>query len=151
MPGLESNLPRDPQLRLERDVLQAAIQHPEVPFEGWDDLSIEDFTAEASRMLYATLVASPWSDLSQLLERLPDDRTRARIRALAVAPSTTTPDPHKLAENVMQLRAATLSRRIAQVRAQLTRLNSQVDADQGRALARELLELERRRRALVEG
>jgi hypothetical protein len=49
------------------------------------------------------------------------------------------------------LRAATLSRRIAQVRAQLTRLNSQVDADQGRALARELLELERRRRALVEG
>jgi DNA primase len=147
----ESNLPRDPQLRLERDVLQAAIQHPEVSFEGWDDLSIEDFTAEASRMLYATLVAAPWSNLAQLLARLPDDRTRARIRALAVAPSTTTPDPHKLAENVMQLRAATLSRRIMQVRAQLTRLNSQVDADQGRALARELLELERRRRALVEG
>jgi DNA primase len=147
----ESHLPRDPQLRLERDVLQAAIQHPEVTFDGWDDLSIDDFTAEASRMLYAALVAAPWSNLAQLLERLPDDRSRARIRALAVAPSTTAPDPHKLAENVMRLRAATLSRRISQIRAQLTRMNSQVDAEQARALVLERQELERRRRALVEG
>jgi DNA primase len=150
-PASESNLPRDPQLRLERDVLQAAIQHPEVSFEGWDDLSIDDFTAEASRMLYAALVAAPWTTLAQLLERLPDDRTRARIRALAVGPSTTAPDPHKLAENVMRLRAATLSRRISQIRAQLTRMNSQVDAEQARALVLEGQELERRRRALVEG
>ena len=102
-------------------------------------------------MLYATLVAAPWSTLAQLLERLPDDRARARIRALAVAPSTTAPDPHKLAENVMRLRAATLSRRISQIRAQLTRMNSQVDAEQARALVLERQELERRRRALVEG
>ena len=147
----ESSLPRDPQLRLERDVLQAAIQHPEVTYEGWDDLALDDFTAEASRMLYTALVAAPWTTLAQLLQRLPDDRTRARIRALAVAPSTTAPDPHKLAENVMRLRAATLSRRISQIRAQLTRMNSQVDAEQARALVLEGQELERRRRALVEG
>jgi hypothetical protein len=51
----------------------------------------------------------------------------------------------------MRLRAATLSRRISQIRAQLTRMNSQVDAEQARALVLEGQELERRRRALVEG
>jgi DNA primase len=146
-----SNLPRDPQLRLEREVLQAAIQHPDIAVDRWDVVTVDDFTAEPSRMLYSALTAAPWTNLSQLLERLPDDRTRARIRALAVAPSTTMADPHKLAENVMRLRAATLLRRIAQIRAQLTRLNSQVDADQVRALGLELQDLERRRRALVEG
>ncbi|HSK89708.1 MAG TPA: DNA primase [Euzebyales bacterium] len=150
-PSAESNLPRDPQLRLERAVLQAAIQFPDVPIDGWDDVSVDDFTADASQMLYTALSAAPWTTLPQLLQRLPDDRTRARIRALAVAPATTAPDPHKLAENVMRLRAATLSRRIAQIRTQLTRLNSQVDADQARALVLERQELERRRRALVEG
>jgi DNA primase len=149
--GGPSNLPRNPQLRLERDVLQAAIQHPDVEFEGWDELSIDDFTADASRMLFSALVAAPWANLAQLLDRLPDDSTRARIRALAVAPATTAPDPHKLAENVMRLRAATLSRRISQIRTQLTRVNNQVDAEQIRALALERQELERQRRALVEG
>jgi hypothetical protein len=51
----------------------------------------------------------------------------------------------------MRLRAATLSRRIMQVRAQLTRVNSHVDAGQVRALGLELQDLELRRRALVEG
>ena len=112
------NLPRDPQLQLEREVLQAAVQHPEISVNGWDDVSVDDFTAEPSRMLYTALVAAPWTSLSQLLERLPDDRVRARIRALAVAPSPTGPDPHKLAEKVKRLRARTLSRRISQTRTQ---------------------------------
>jgi hypothetical protein len=51
----------------------------------------------------------------------------------------------------MRLRAATLSRRISEVRAQLGRMNSYVDAEQVRALGLELQDLERRRRALVEG
>ncbi len=149
--GTDASLPRDPQLRLERAVLQAAIQHPEMSVPGWDDVSVNDFTADASQMLYTVLSEAPWTSLSQLLERLPDDATRNRIRALAVAPSTTAPDPHKLAENVMRLRAATLSRRISEVRAQLGRMNSYVDAEQVRALGLELQDLERRRRALVEG
>jgi DNA primase len=149
--GSDSNLPRDPQLRLERAVLQAAIQYPEIAIAGWDEVSVDDFTADASKMLYTALSEAPWASLPQLLERLPDDATRGRIRALAVAPSTTAPDPHKLAENVMRLRAATLSRRISQVRVQLTRMNSHVDAGQVRALGLELQDLELRRRALVEG
>jgi DNA primase len=143
--------PRDPQLRLERAVLQAAIQNPEVTVTGWSEVTVEDFTAEASRILFRALTDDPWSGLADVLERLPDDRTRSRIRALAVAPPTTPPDPHKLAENVMRLRAATLARRIAAVRAQMVRLNAVVDGDRIRELSAELDRLERDRRALREG
>ena len=143
--------PRDPQLRLERAVLQAAIQNPEVAVDGWDDVTADDFVADASRTLFAALTDRPWTGLGDVLERLPDDQTRARIRALAVAPPTTPPDPHKLAENVMRLRAATLARRIAAVRAQMVRLNAVVDGDRVRELSAELDRLERDRRALREG
>ncbi|MBW3605812.1 MAG: hypothetical protein KY460_13090, partial [Actinobacteria bacterium] len=143
--------PRDPQLRLERAVLQAAIQHPEIEVEGWEQVEPEDFTAEASRTLFTALTAGPWRGLAHLLERLPDDATRARIRALAVAPPTTPPDPHKLAENVMRLRAATLARDLAEIRAQMARLNAVVDSDRVRALSAERQRLERDRRALLEG
>ncbi len=143
--------PRDPQLRLERAVLQAAIQHPEIDIEGWDQVSAEDFTAEPSRALFGALTTAPWRGLAQLLERLPDDSTRSRIRALAVAPPTTPSDPHKLAENVMRLRAATLARKLADIRARMARLNAVVDGDRVRELSAERERLERDRRALLEG
>ena len=143
--------PRDPQLKLERAVLQAAVQHPEIDVEGWEEVTVDDFTAEASKVLYSALVAAPWSGLAALLDRLPDDTTRTRIRALAVAPPTTPPDPHKLAENVMRLRAATLARRIVSVRAQMTRLNTTVDGERVRELSVEQQRLERQRRSLLEG
>jgi DNA primase len=150
VPAIDANRPRDPQLQLERAVLQAAVQRPDLSVEGWDDVAADDFTAEASRTLFEALAAAPWQHLAQLLERLPDDQTRTRIRALAVAPSTTAPDPHKLAENVMRLRAATLSRQIAEVRTRLAHMNSQVDAEHVRALGMQLQQLEQRRRALLE-
>lgn len=143
--------PRDPQLRLERAVLQAALQYPEMDVEGWDAVTVDDFTAEASKLLFSELVAAPWTGLTALLDRLPDDDTRARIRALAVAPPTTPPDPHKLAENVMRLRAATLARRIVSVRAQMARLNTTVDGERVRELSAEQQRLERERRSLLEG
>jgi DNA primase len=148
VPGAQ---PRDPQLRLERAVLQAAIQHPEVEVDGWSDVTAEDFTAPASRTLFAALTNGAWHRLADVLERLPDDQTRARIRALAVAPPTTPPDPHKLAENVMRLRAATLARRIAEVSAQLARLNAAVDGKRLRELSVEKERLVRERHVLVEG
>ncbi|HEX6255889.1 MAG TPA: DNA primase [Euzebyales bacterium] len=143
--------PRDPQLRLERAVLQAAIQHPEVEVDGWTEVTAEDFTAPASRTLFAALTNGTWHRLSDVLERLPDDQTRARIRALAVAPPTTPADPHKLAENVMRLRAATLARRIAEISVQLARLNAAVDGKRLRELSAEKERLVRERHVLVEG
>jgi DNA primase len=143
--------PRDPQLQLERLVLQAAVQHPEIDVAGWDAVSTEDFTAEASRTLFRALTEGPWRGLPQLLERLPDDDLRARIRALAIAPPTTPPDPHKLAMQVRHLRAKTLDRQIADVRAQLARLNARVDGARATELNAELFRLVRDRQALREG
>jgi DNA primase len=141
---------RDPQLQLERLVLQAAVQNPEVEVIGWDQLSTGDFTAEASRTLFKALTGDPWRTLGELLERLPDDDLRARIRALAIAPPTTPPDPHKLAMQVRNLRAKTLDRKIAAVRGQLARLNAKVDGDLAGELNAENLRLVRQRQTLLE-
>lgn len=141
---------RAPQLQLERLVLQAAIQNPEIDVAGWDQLSADDFTAEASRTLFRALTEGSWRTLGQLLERLPDDDLRARIRALAIAPPTTPPDPHKLAMQVRNLRAKTLDRKIAAVRAQLARLNAKVDGDLAGELNAENLRLVRQRQTLLE-
>lgn len=141
---------RDPQLQLERLVLQAAVQNPDVEVAGWDQLSADDFTAEASRTLFRALTEGSWRTLGQLLERLPDDDLRARIRALAIAPPTTPPDPHKLAMQVRNLRAKTLDRKIAAVRAQLARLNAKVDGDLAGELNAENLRLVRQRQTLLE-
>ena len=143
--------PRDPQLQLERLVLQAAVQNPEIEVAGWDAVSTEDFTSEASRTLFRALTAGPWRGLPQLLERLPDDDLRTRIRALAIAPPTTPPDPHKLAMQVRHLRAKTLDRQITAVRAQLARLNARVDSGRASELNAELFRLVRDRQALREG
>lgn len=150
-PPSATGLPRDPQLRLERAVLQAAIQYPDLEVDGWDLVDADDFTAEASRILFEAITAGPWHGLGQLLERLPDDATRVRIRALAIATPTTPADPHKLAENVMRLRAATLARRLTEIRAQMARLNTVVDGDRVRELSAQRQRLERDRRALLEG
>ncbi len=143
--------PRDPQLQLERLVLQAAVQHPEIDVAGWDALSTDDFTSEASRTLFRALAEGPWQGLAQLLGRLPDDDLRARIRALAIAPPTTPPHPHKLAMQVRHLRAKTLDRQIAAVRAQLGHLNAKVDSGRASELNAELFRLVRDRQALREG
>ena len=141
---------RDPQLQLERLVLQAAVQNPEIEVAGWGQLSADDFTAEASRTLFTALTEGSWRTLGELLERLPDDGLRARIRALAIAPPTTPPDPHKLAMQVRNLRAKTLDRKIAAVRAQLARLNAKVDGDLAGELNAENLRLVRQRQTLLE-
>ena len=102
-------------------------------------------------MLYRALTAGPWRGLGELLDRLPDDASRARIRALAIAPPTTPPDPHKLADNVTRLREKTLVRRLEEIHAERARLNATVDGDRIRELSAEWERLERDRRALLEG
>jgi DNA primase len=143
--------PRDPQLQLERLVLQAAVQNPDIEVEGWEDVSADDFTSEMSRTFFRALTAGPWRGLAQLLERLPDDDIRTRIRALAIAPPTTPPDPHKLAMQVRHLRARTVDRQIAAVRAQLTGLNARIDGGRATELNAEYSRLALKRQALREG
>ncbi|HUH07140.1 MAG TPA: DNA primase [Egibacteraceae bacterium] len=143
--------PLDPQLQLERVVLQAALQHPELLPPGWKQLTEDDFTAAPSRQLFAVARADSAGTLDSVLSALPDDDARGRVRALALAEATVAPQASKIAEMVARLRAATLSRRIADLKLRLARLNEQLDAAERRDLGSQLFQLERQRRDLLEG
>lgn len=142
---------RDPQMHLERQVLQAALQHAELLPVQWKRVSAEDFTAPASKMLHAAIVEAPSGDLEAILAALPDDDSRSRVRALALSDTTVEQDPAHLAELVSRLRAATVRRQIDAVRAELARVNTATDPERGRELLARHDELERARRELLAG
>jgi DNA primase len=142
--------PRDPQLRLERDVLQLALQHPELLPAEWKLVAVGDFRAPASQQLFAALVEAPPGDLDAVLLRLPDDDARARVRALALSETTVESDPGHVQELVARLRAAAVQRQIDAVGERMARLGEQMSRDERRELAADHLELVRRRRAILE-
>ncbi len=149
--GVEPSRPRSPQLVLEREVLRAALQHPELLPHAWKQVTREDFTAPASRTLFEALATTPSGDLRAVLEALPDDDTRARVRALALSDQTVKPDTAHLSELVARLRVATVRREQEGVRAELERVNADTDPDRHGLLYRRLAELEQRRRDLLAG
>ena len=148
-PG-EFGATRDPQMDMERDVLRVALQRPDLLPEAWAQVGAEEFRAPVSRQLLEALRAGD-GDLDATLARLPDDDTRARVRALALSESTVAEEASTVADLVARLRAAALQRRTDELRAQLAQLNERTAADEGRQLSAALFELERRRRNLLEG
>ena len=149
--GVETSRPRNPQLVLEREVLRTALQRPDLLPEAWGRLTPDDFTAPASQTLFAALQVAASGDVASVLAALPDDDTRARVRALALSDETVNPDRAHVAELINRLRAATAQREHEAVRAELTQVNSDTDEERHRLLYKRLLDLERRRRALLEG
>jgi DNA primase len=148
--GVQASTPRSPQLMLEREVLRAALQHADLLPDAWRDVTPEEFTAPASRTLFEAIRAAPRGDLAAILDRLPDDDTRARVRALALSEQTVRPDRAHLAELVARLRAASAQRELQAVREELARVNPVTDAERNRLLFTRMEELERRRRSLVQ-
>jgi DNA primase len=142
--------PRGPQMQLEREVLRAAIQHPDLLPVTWKQVAPEDFTAPVAQQLFRAIVDAPTGDLDAVLEGLPDEDSRARVRALALSEATVEADPAHVEELVARLRAATVQRAIDAVRAELAAVNAQVDPERNRNLLVRLGELERGRRALLE-
>jgi DNA primase len=142
--------PRDPQLRLERDVLRVALQMPELLPERWSEVTEEDFRAPLSKQLFTALSAGG-GDVEKVLAALPDEDTRARVRALAVSEPTVEPDPGHVAELVARLRAAAVQRQIETLEDRMAALKEQMDREERRALAARHLDLVRRRHALLEG
>lgn len=146
----EPHMPRDPQVCLEREVLQAALQVPGLMPAEWGSVTDADFTAAASKALFAALCKVGADDFQALMQHLPDDDTRTRVRGLAVAPMTTEAEAGKLDELVASLRAATVSREAAETQRRLSRLNAGTDPDEERSLRRRLWELDCQRRSLLE-
>ena len=140
----------DPQLRLERQVLQAALKHPDLLPADFDDLGDDEFTNEASRNLLAAFKRASRRDLSAVLPLLPDDDTRARVRALALADSEFEPQAHKIEALIIDLRARAVQRRIAEVESRLELMREQLGADERRSLMAEHGQLQLLRRELTE-
>lgn len=137
-------LPRDPQLLLERQVLQAALQLPDLLPSTWHELD-GAFTAEPSQVLYAALTATGVGDLDAVLAALPDDATRTRVRALALSELTFPAEEGKVAELVDDLRVRALDREVQTVRERLSAGGEQLEATERRALTETLTDLRRRR------
>lgn len=145
-----SGEPKDPQLRLERQVLQVALQRPHQLPEEWSEVAGDDFTTEVSRRLWQVLVDVGTDDLDAVLTALPTDDDRARVRALALAPSPVPDDDAHVAALVRQLRAASYEREIEAVQQEMRTLNADVDAERVQQLFARQYELERKRRALAD-
>lgn len=150
-PGDLGDGARDPQRRLEGWVLQVALQRPDLLPPMWEDVRVEDFRAPAAQLLFTALRGAPAGDLEAVLAALPDDQARSGARALLMAELSVEPDEAHVASLLAGLRAASVGRRLEEVRDELSRVNAQVDGARQRELSRLYLELEGRRRDLVEG
>jgi DNA primase len=144
-----SGPPRDPQLLLEREVLLAALQHPDALPAEWGHVTAEDFRSPMAAQLFDAVASAPDGDLGAVLAALPDDDVRARVRALALSDATVLPDAGHLGELVARLRAASVKRQIDERRQRLAECSD--DAGERTALLAQLRDLEQRRRDLVEG
>jgi DNA primase len=142
--------PADPQLRLERQVLQVALQRPHQLPEAWQEVTGGDFTSEVSRRLWQALADTGTGDLEAVLAALPTDDDRARVRALALSPSPVPDDTAHVVDLIRRLQAASCEREIEAVQQEMRALNTDVDAARVHQLLARQYELERRRRALAD-
>ncbi len=142
--------PRDPQVAMERDVLQVALQRHELLGDAWAEVTETDFRAPASRLLYRAIASAAPGDLDAVLAAMPDDDTRSRVRALTLGDLPVTPSAAWVRKLLQRLRAAALARESAEVAEALGQLNPDTDASTHRELLQRRMELERRRRDLVE-
>ncbi len=129
-------------MQLERQVLQVALQVPDLLPEDWLLLDEEVFTAEPSRMLYRALAAHG-SDFGAVLDAMPDDDMRSRVRGLAAAELTVAREPAHISRLVDALRGRAAKQRWQAARQQLQEGGEHLDADARRDLMREIVELER--------
>jgi DNA primase len=133
---------RDPQLQLERQVLQVALQHPELLPDDWGVIDESVFTTEPSRVLFRA-VGAHRGDLDAVLEAMPDDDMRARVRGLAASELTVDTDPGQVARLVDALRGRDARRRWESARRLLAEGGEHLGAEDRRRLMRDAIELER--------
>lgn len=144
--------------RLERSVLRAAIQRPELLPEEWFELVDDDFVHPTARSILAVLTAAGGAGvpLELVLESAPDDELRGILRALALEED---PELEAVGEpdvehavvtgRVRSLLADRLQREEQALRETLARLNHATDRDRLLEVQRQLIALQQRRRALT--
>ncbi|MDQ0426697.1 MULTISPECIES: DNA primase [Cellulomonas] len=157
---------RDPVAQVERTALEVVLQHPTLVPPDFDALAPDACTAPAYRAVHeAVRAAGGVSAAADLVARGGEaawvgavleeaaEPVRPLLTEMSVAPlPEDRPEslPGYVRGVVMRLVDIGYTRRIADVRGRLQRLDAAADAGEQRALLGELLELEARRRSLRE-
>jgi DNA primase len=155
--------PGDPVIQVEREALKLAVQRPALCGPAFDVLGPAAFTAEphaAVRELIdgcggARGAAGVQEWVTRLRDAAPDDRVRGFVTRLAVEPlrvprADGEPDTRYADAVLARVEELAVSRRIAEVKSRLQRLNPvEAQSDYNRTFG-DLVALEQRRKALVE-
>ena len=143
--------------QLERAVLRAAVQYPQMLPEAWFSLDEEAFHHPQARAVWRAITAAGGAGtaLSSVLEQADDDEIRGIVRSLALEddPEVALADeqaPQVVSTRVQRLAAHRLSAQIDELSARLNQLNYTTDPEGVRTVQRELAEIERQRRALTQ-
>lgn len=139
--------PSEPRLSLEREVLKARLQMPELVVE-WRQIEVDAFTHPAYRQL-RTLIDEQ-IDPKARMDQTDDERIKALIAELFVEPIRTDGEisARYVQSIVARLREVALSRRVAEVKSTLQRINPVTSESEYTALFTELVSLEAARRVL---
>ncbi len=139
--------PHDARLILEREVLKARLQEPELLIEKlWPHIENDAFTHPAYRELRKTIDERP----SLTMEMITDEKIRALFTELTVEPLRADGTAHALyVESIIaRLREVAISRSIAELKSSLQRLNPVENEIEYNAAFGALVALESTRRSL---
>ena len=148
----------------EREVLNAALQHPELAGAEFDGLTPDEFTVPAYAAVRVAMLQAGGTSASGVvsasgegwIERVraaaPDDAIRGLVTELTVEAlrSRGPADERYVGELMKRVRIRTVDRRIAEVRPRLQRMNPVQQTEDYNKLFGELVALEQYRRGLSE-
>jgi DNA primase len=152
--------PRDPIVRVEREVLKLAVQRPALCGPEFDTLGADAFTVPVHRSVFALIAAcggaasgggSPRHWAARLREQAPNERAQAFITELAVEPLLRQSEPDEKYADIQLAKVGELavSREIVAVKSRLQRMNPLEESGYNRLFG-DLVGLEIRRKALLE-
>jgi len=138
--------PYEPRLALEREVLKARLQMPDL-VKGWKEIENDAFTHPFYRQLRDVIDRHGDSDLR--LDQIEDTYMKALIAELSVEPIRTDGEiSQRYVESIVaRLRELGMSRKIVEVKSTLQRLNPLTHETQYTELFTELVGLEAARRS----
>lgn len=138
--------PNEPRLALEREVLKARLHMPDL-VKGWGEIENDAFTHPFYRQLREVIDLHGDSDLR--LDQIEDEYMKALIAELSVEPIRTDGEiSQRYVESIVaRLREVGMSRKIAEVKSTLQRLNPLTHEAQYTELFTELVGLEASRRS----
>ncbi|MBK5307689.1 MAG: DNA primase, partial [Frankiaceae bacterium] len=142
---------------VEREAVKLAVQMPVIAAPLYDTLDDEDFTHEGLRAVHQVVRAAGGTSastggeawVSALLEQSPDDKVRSFVTMLAVEAlrSDNPPDERYAGAVLARVQEHAVTRKIAELKPRLQRVNPVEEPDKYNALFTELIRLEQTARS----